>query len=106
MSLEIKVDPESIKVLIEESRKVPSERVDQLMNKIDCYESTLSSWKGDAKPAHDEVCDELRARLRETKALMESIIASLDHAVDDFKEADHQISESFANAIESYKPGK
>lgn len=102
MTLEIKVDPELLKNLIEEARQVPKIRIDQMIKKIDALEDNVSTWKGDSKLAHDEACVHFRKSLEDSKFLMNAILIELDRAIDDFTELDEEISETFKRAVHHY----
>jgi len=95
MSSEIKVNPETIKSAAANIRNIPADRIDSMLTKIEELNSTLESWKGNGKPAHDEVCSELQSSLEKTKILMEAIITSLDLVIDNFQEMDYAAGESY-----------
>lgn len=102
MSLEIKVEPEAVKSLTEEARLVPTERIESVLEKLEELDGTLSSWKGDSKPAYDSLHTEVKDTLTNTKNLMNAILAALDKSVDDFSNIDEEISEKFESAVEIY----
>lgn len=102
MTLEVKVDPEAIKSLTEKARLVPNERIGATIDKLEELESTLSTWKGEGKPAFDDVHADVKDTLVSTKALMNAMLAALDKAVDDFSDIDDEISTRFEQAVDSY----
>lgn len=102
MGLEIKVEPEAVKSLTEKARLVPSDRMDSALKKLEELESTLSSWKGDSKPAYDSLHAEMKDTLTSTKELMNAMLAALDNAIDDFSKIDNEISTKFEKTVENY----
>ena len=102
MSFEIKVNPDAVRKLAEEARKVPEDRIDKSIEKLENLENTLESWKGDGKPAHDEACADLKETLIDAKNLMNSILAALNHAIDDFSDIDQEIGTKFERVVNNY----
>lgn len=102
MGLEIKVEPEAVKSLTEKARTVPNERIDAALEKLGELESTLSSWKGDGKPAYEGLHTEMTDTLTSTKDLMNAMLAALDNAIDDFSRIDKDVSTKFERAVGDY----
>lgn len=102
MTLEVKVNPQAVKSLTEKARLVPNERIDIAIEKLEELESTLSSWKGDGKPAYEDVHADVKNTLTSTKALMNAMLAALDKAMDDFSHMDEEISKRFERAVDNY----
>lgn len=102
MSLQIKVEPAAVKSLTEKARLVPNERIDAALKKLEQLENTISSWKGDSRPAFDNLHEELKDALTNTKSLMNAMLTSLDQAVDDFSKMDDEISTRFEQVVDYY----
>ncbi|MBT2214708.1 hypothetical protein KK120_02600 [Virgibacillus dakarensis] len=102
MSLEIKVNPDAVNSLVEKARNVPNKRIDLAIKKLDDLEDTLSSWKGEGKSAHDDVCADLKSSFADAKNLMNGILAAFDKAIDDFSDLDEEISSKFEKAVNHY----
>ncbi|MEI3612530.1 hypothetical protein [Pseudogracilibacillus sp. SO30301A] len=102
MSLEIKVEPDTVKSLAEQARKVPNEQIDQAIEKLTQLEGDLSSWKGEGPSGHEEAVTELKRALTSSKDLFTAILATLDHAIDQFTEADQEISDKFERRVKNH----
>lgn len=102
MSLRIVVHSTAVKEVTKQARLVPNERIDDALDKLEALEETLLSWKGEAKPAFDEVHEDVKETLNHTKNLMNTILSVLDQTVDDIYSVDVELSERFERAVDHY----
>lgn len=106
MSLEIQVKPEAVRSLTEKARSVPNDRISKALDDLDELESTLSSWKGDGKPAYESLHADIKSTLTSTQELMNAMLSSLDLAIDDFSKIDKDISSKFDIVVDNYTDDK
>ncbi len=102
MSLKIVVHSAVVKELSEKARVVPNERIDDALDKLKALDEKILSWKGEAKPAFDEVHEDVKETLNHTKTLMNTILTVLDQTVDDISSVDVELSERFERAVDHY----
>ncbi|WP_078578355.1 WXG100 family type VII secretion target [Salipaludibacillus agaradhaerens] len=106
MTLQIKVDPAAVESLIGKARQVPTERMDNVKDKIyDLYVAT-ASWEGEAQKAHEDMRVNVFKTLEKTQSLMTEILATLDTSIEKFEEKDAEISTSFERRVNNYVEGQ
>ncbi|GAF11203.1 hypothetical protein JCM19046_1713 [Bacillus sp. JCM 19046] len=102
MSMEIIVDPDAVKSLVDKTRQVPAERIDAALDKLTNLQEATSDWKGDAVENHEAARKELENVLSNTKLLMNAILLAMDQAVEDFSSKDEGISKKFEVMVDNY----
>ena len=102
MGLEIVVDPDAVKDLVENARQIPEDQMADALTKLEDLEDTLNSWKGDGVSGHEEAVTELKDALNSTQTLMTAILATLDTAVENFSDTDDEISAHFQLSVSQF----
>lgn len=93
--LKINVEPESVRLLLKQSRSVPDDRIADMKSKLKDLEELVSTWKGEASSSHKQALSALQEALENSQLLMTEILNTVDYSLEQFSEIDHDISAKF-----------
>lgn len=101
--LKINVKPEAVRSLLEESREVPSERIEELKTKLDQLSENLEDWEGNASTEHKAALTRLHDTLDNSQLLMTEILNTIDYSMQQFSDVDHEISAELEKRVDFHQ---
>lgn len=101
--IKISVEPDSVRNLLEESRQIPNERIEDLKSKLDDLDIALDDWKGNAATSHKESLESLQEALENSQLLMNEILNTVDYSMEQFSDIDYEISAKFHAELDFYQ---
>lgn len=93
--LKINVEPESVRLLLEQSRSVSEDRIADMKSKLKDLDELVATWEGNAASGHEETLSALQEALDNSQLLMTEILNTVDYSLEQFSEIDHDISAKF-----------
>lgn len=99
----INVEPDSVRSLLEESRQIPNERIEDLKSKLEDLDGALENWKGNAATSHSEAITTLQTTLENSQLLMTEILNTIDYSMERFSKIDYDISAKFHARLEFHQ---